>query len=341
MKFTKTLVAFAITSSVAVAAPYQFNGHTQVTVPVSSGDNAQKQYVLPKVSLPTAQKRQAIATLKQQNRTAFTANFGEVPPHHQIGMEGTPVLDQGMHGSCVTFAATAAVDALLGAGDYVSQLCNLELGSYLAINDKSEYSGWEGAYGSDVLGQIQLYGVVSQNHQKLHGCAGVRTYNLHDPEDQGHPMSEEEFAKVSIPLDGIMDVTSLMNEYDASWWKVLNIRQALAKGNRVVVGMALDVNVDHHVGAVGQMHVPGDTWMLTPQISDDYLNDPEFAGHEMVITGYDDNAEVMDSEGHVNRGVFTLRNSWSQYAGDQGNYYVSYDYFRLMGLEANEISLVK
>ena len=63
-----------------------------------------------------------------------------------LGMNNVPVLDQGSHGTCVTFATTAAVDAVLGKGDYVSQLCNLELGATL---EQFGYypSGWDGSFG--------------------------------------------------------------------------------------------------------------------------------------------------------------------------------------------------
>jgi hypothetical protein len=52
----------------------------------------------------------------------------------QLGMNNVPVLDQGGFGSCVTFANTAAVDADLSKGDYISQLCLLQLGRYLEKN---------------------------------------------------------------------------------------------------------------------------------------------------------------------------------------------------------------
>ncbi len=38
------------------------------------------------------------------------------PEKVELGMNGVPVLNQGMHGTCVTFAVTAAVDAALGKG---------------------------------------------------------------------------------------------------------------------------------------------------------------------------------------------------------------------------------
>ena len=57
-----------------------------------------------------------------------------------LGMANVPVLDQGAYGTCVTFSSTAALDAILAQGDFVSQQCSLEL-DYGLNNDY-----WDGAY---------------------------------------------------------------------------------------------------------------------------------------------------------------------------------------------------
>ena len=79
--------------------------------------------------------------------------------------------------------------------------------------------------------------------------------------------------------------------------------------------------------------------MLTPQVILDLVTNNIYAGHEMVVIGYDDNAQVMDDEGNVNVGLFKVRNSWSKQAGDQGDYYISYDHFRVMTGEAHSVYL--
>jgi len=50
---------------------------------------------------------------------------------------------------------------------------------------------------------------------------------------------------------------------------------------------------------------------------DAYLKS-EFSGHEMLITGYDDNAVAKDENGYEHRGLLTLRNSWGEDVGDHG-----------------------
>jgi len=272
-----------------------------------------------------------------------TASFSsELPGVVNLGMLSTPVLNQGYHGSCVTFAVTAALDAALGAGDYISQLCNLELGSYLAIHDKIEASGWNGSLGSIVLQQASDYGVISQNHQKTYGCAGVKDYNLKDETDQGSPMSEHAFLDHSILLSNVISWDSLLSDKQAFSANmnddslVSRIREELAKGNRLTIGLVLDVDLDF-AGAMGNYHTNNDTWMLTPAIMMDAVNGSLYAAHELVITGYNDFAEVGDGAGHLNRGVYTLRNSWSEAAGDKGDYYVTYDYVKFLAVEAMAI----
>ena len=90
-------------------------------------------------------------------------------------MNKVPVLDQGIHGTCVTFAVTGAIDAVIGKGDYVSQLCNLQLGSYL---EKHGYgmSGWNGSHAIYVINQIEQFGIINMEKQKKLGCGGMKSY---------------------------------------------------------------------------------------------------------------------------------------------------------------------
>lgn len=57
----------------------------------------------------------------------------------------------------------------------------------------------------------------------------------------------------------------------------------------------------------------------------------------MVIIGYDDSAVATDKYGNKHQGLLILRNSWSSATGDQGNYYMTYDYFEVFVLEVQKI----
>ena len=93
----------------------------------------------------------------------------------QLGMNKVPVLDQGQHGTCTTFAVTAAVDAVINKGDYISQLCMLQLGSYLHSLGQGP-SGWDGLSNYLALERINKFGIINLKNQREFGCAGVKEY---------------------------------------------------------------------------------------------------------------------------------------------------------------------
>lgn len=253
----------------------------------------------------------------------------------QLDMNNVPVLDQGIHGTCITFAITGALDAAIGKGDYISQLCHLQLGSYL---EKHGYglSGWDGNYAISVINQIEQYGVVNTEKQRSIGCGGFNqypTYSKHDPNsfidpEQYYPMSEKVFGK-------------LMNWSNIYWrisssWTLDEVKTALNTGDRVVFTVLLpriDLGV---VGAVGNYQTSKDTWVLTKDIL--YSVQNADAAHAMIITGYNDNAVAIDNLGNKHKGLLTLRNSWGSKMGDKGNFYMSYDYFKLLTYDARRIS---
>lgn len=348
MKRMILLSFFGLLPNLGAAHGVKLDGVVEVTLESSQqSENSQPLiFELPHYQL----SKSALNRLKEQlvsyqkYGTAYGIQPVDLPRHANVGMNGTPVLNQGRHGSCVTFAITAAINAVLGAGDYISQLCNLELGSQLAIVGKQPYSGWNGNYGTLVLEQIEQYGAISQNYQKLYGCAGVKEYPLKDAKDLGNPMSEAEFTAHSVDISKLYSWEILF--FNEGWFApevdlnslIIKVKQELAKGNILTFGVLLDTKLGH-AGAMGQHHVPYDTWMLTPQIVMDGMDNPLTAGHDLVITGYDDDAVVSDAQGNSNKGIFFLRNSWSSLAGDNGNYYVSYDYFKYLTQEVHLIKL--
>ncbi|MDI1353262.1 MAG: C1 family peptidase [bacterium] len=342
------IAALSLSSSLACASPLTLSGEVEVQLAPKTINGV----VYPLIfKLPTYQLSvQAQHFLRQQladypkNKVYSSSYANELPRKINLGMELTPVLNQGRHGSCVTFAVTAAIDAVLGAGDYISQLCSLELGGYLAIHDKMGASGWDGTYGAWVIQQINEYGIISQNYQKMHGCAGVYEYPVAEETNQGQLMSENDFLAHSIPIANLIEWNTLLQDEEAFSSKtntdqlIPQIKEELAKGNRLAMAMLLDVD-QGHAGALGSYHAANDTWMLTQEIITDAMSGSISAGHELVIIGYDDDAEVKNEAGITNKGLFTLRNSWSKLAGDQGNYYVSYDYLKFLVTEASSLHL--
>lgn len=277
------------------------------------------------------------AQVSNQSKTLITSSH--LPPKVELGMNNVPVLDQGNFGTCVTFASTAAVNAALNAGDYISQLCQLQLGNYLQENGYNS-SGWDGSLGRYVLSQMETYGIVSKAQQKAVGCGQLTEYPHNQvPEtnitpEEFHQLSENINQQVS--WSPILDIFTAMDRTDTT--KTVNdIKQALNEHDRVTFGvLLLDFDLGM-MGAVGTNHANFDTWVLTPEIARDIFLRPMFGGHEMIITGYDDDAIAIDDQGRQHKGLFTLRNSWGNKIGDKGNFYMSYDYFKVLVIEAQRI----
>ncbi len=290
----------------------------------------------------------AIQTLNKRssatmNKTYMLHSPSYLPKKVELGMNNVPVLNQGSFGSCVTFASTAAMDAALNKGDYISQLCQLQLGMYLEKNGYSP-SGWDGSLGRVVLSQMEHFGIVSKEKQQAVGCGGLTEYPQDEqpgpetamPLEKFHDLSED-LGENAILFSPILDVyQAVLSRTDTN--KTINeIKTALNENDRVTFAvLLLDFDLGT-MGAIGTRNSKFDTWVLTPEIARDIYLNPIFGGHEMVITGYDDNAVAIDDQGREHKGLLTLRNSWGERYGDKGDFYMSYDYFKVLVIEAQRI----
>ncbi len=298
----------------------------------------------------TPTERQQFTTF----RTLTPLGPDGLPPAADVGMNNTPVFDQGIFGTCATFANTAALDALLGKGDYVSQLCPLELGTYFDDNDPDyDYypSGWDGSWGGVVLNQLIEFGIVNTTTQKTKICGGLSDYPVQSS-DRGNAMPLHDYHVSSENIKDHVVYRPFMTMQDRlSWGDKIDGNSALilhrvkdALANKPIasdpksagrVTFATMIPYEYcNVGACGRYHQPSDTWVLTAAMKKDLKG---IALHEMVITAYDDNAIVYDDAGKKHRGLLTLRNSWGDKAGDNGNYYMTYDFFRHLVVEAQEV----
>lgn len=308
-----------------------------------------KQVYLMNIKLTPQEKQHFINYHANTSHLFATAN-SSLPKKADQGMNNVPVLDQGRHGSCVTFANTAAMDALLGKGDYVSQLCSLELGAYL---EKRSYlpSGWEGTTGGYVLNQLLQFGIVNKGDEKSRSCAGVNEYPTEDESNTGNPITLDDYKQLSESLTDKVYWEPIMTfAQRISWTEATtpakaqatldNVKQTLTTkeaGADARVTFAVILPVSHcHAGACAKVHVANDTWAYTDEIKND--SNPQLGGHEMVIVGYDDNAVATDKEGKQHKGLLTLRNSWGSDAGDHGNYYMTYEFFKQYVMEVQKLA---
>lgn len=270
----------------------------------------------------------------------------DLPPSVNVGMNGLPVLDQGEWGTCATFSTTAAVDAIypLTNDTQISQLCNLELG--VTLNNGGD-GGWQGSFGYVVLGQISQYGFINKQFQHATGCGGLKNYPAYDY-NNGSAMTVADFSAHSLTTFTANDWTPIV-AFDGNFSPLspavaekalMNVKNALNQGYRVVFGSLIDPNVGQ-VGAAGTYNkIANDTWVMTKQMQQDITNNSPMEGHEIIIDGYDDNACATYTEGTTETkqcGLLRIRNSWGPSAGDQGDYYMSYDHFKGMAIEVYAI----
>ncbi|MGV3739783.1 MAG: C1 family peptidase [Gammaproteobacteria bacterium] len=271
--------------------------------------------------------------------------LGHYPRAVQLGMNDVPVLDQGEHGTCMLFAMTAALDAALGKGDYISQLCYLDLSQYLSRNTYLP-NAWAGSWGQDLANQIAMFGVVPKTVQQSGGCMGRVDYPLF-----GEPINDElsvfDYHQISEPIQekNIAFVPLILEEQINSNYinrdhLLYKIKSILNQGERVTCSLLLLGLQRGDIIANGSYHVTNDTWVLLPNMAQELANDEQSAGHAFVITGYDDDAIAIDTKGQLHRGLLTLRNSWGTLVGDQGDFYVTYAYFKAALLEAYQIKKI-
>lgn len=295
---------------------------------------------------PVTSKKMAASLshiLKNPTQLGFL-RASDLPASNYLGMNGVPVLDQGQWGTCATFSTTASVDAIFPLLDesQVSQLCNLELGVTL---DSGGQGGWQGSFGYVVLGQMSQYGYINKKYQHENGCGGLKNYPVASY-DNGSAMTIDDFSKYSnmnftkndwVPIDKFDGNFSPLDPAAAE--KALaSVKNALNQGYRVVFGSLIDPNVGR-VGAAGTYKdIPNVAWVMTPQMQQDIASNQNMEGHEIIIDGYDDNAcaTYTDTTGETQKqcGLLRIRNSWGPLAGDQGDFYMSYDHFKGMVIEA-------
>ncbi|QMT61632.1 C1 family peptidase [Legionella sp. PC997] len=273
--------------------------------------------------------------VKNPSQVSPSLQNNETPKRVQLAMNEVPVLDQGPHGTCITFAITGALDAVIGHGDYISQLCHLQLGNYLEDHGYA-LSGWDGNYPISVINQIEQYGVVNKDKQTTIGCGGLTEYPLHSNKKPDSFIEPEEYSTMSELIIGKQVNWSNIYWRISSTWTLNEVKKALISGDRSVFAVMiprLDIGV---VGAVGNYKSNNDTWLIT---SDVMIGLPSVqAAHGMIITGYDDDAVAVDNYGQKHKGLLTLRNSWGSNLGNKGEFYMSYDYFKLLTFDVRRFS---
>ena len=348
------IVTSLLLSAHAHSSDLNLLGGIDQTIPLIAHDTLQKpnnmktigskQIKLLHVQLSSQAQKNIAQRLNAIDTHPNQPSNSSLPSTIQLAMNKVPVLDQGMFGSCVTFAVTGALDAALGQGDYISQLCSLQLG--LEFEQQGyRMSGWSGSFGSYVLSQLQSFGIINKANQKQYGCGGYKNYPSFLQPVKGMSLSDYRQYSENLANDGpiystIIDANQAFNDGVDMDNSLDQVKKALNRGHRVNFGVLLPRVELGVAGAQGWHHYVKDSWVISWDIKK-YVTSKELisAGHEMIITGYDDGAVAMDNFGVRHFGLLTLRNSWGSRVGDYGDFYMSYDYFKAFAMEAHEIIL--
>ncbi|MGE3920186.1 MAG: hypothetical protein AB7F64_04455, partial [Gammaproteobacteria bacterium] len=285
--FCYSFLLFSLTSFAATQSKnIEINGVTTIKVPhglqkARSKDDLSSQpwstYEVEKVTLSPQMQNyintHAIIDKKTNNLhlQAFdNAAAGNLPKKVDLGMNHVPVFDQGQHDTSSTFAVTAALDAGYGHGDYISQLCNLQLGQYLQLKDSSYESGWNGSSNQRVLDQIQKYGIISTSYQKDAGCGGLREYPTSSSRI-GYPMSDDQFLNHHEEIMKILSFKKIYDVNDNLFQKpdplqfLVDVKSQLAQGHRLTIQFVIDTK-NGWSGAHGTRNYWHDTWVLTEEV---------------------------------------------------------------------------
>ncbi len=238
-----------------------------------------------------------------------------------LGMENVPVLDQGKYGTCVTFSSTAALDAKLAnnistniftSPDFIDQQCILSLNKFLGNNL------WNGAKSPvQILEPLKKYGIIAKN-----------TCNDNYYPTPNYVISPEVYSKKSIKNMSHLIHYNYLPKADLS-----ALKEAINNGNRVLIGVALanfphnKISVNGFDMLVDSTYTSGGLWACKqPQNEINYCPPDPTSGHEVLVIGYDDNQHLLK-----------IRNSWSEAAGESGDFYMTYTFFEAMALDQTEI----
>ncbi len=214
-------------------------------------------------------------------------------------------LNQGQQGSCVAWAAAYSARTIMQSR---------ETG---ADPNKSTFSP------SFLYNQIALEGCQGSylvEAMKVMQGRGLATYNEMPYTDQdcsAKPNAMQLRSAEEYKIDGYQRLTGGQNGEDIKKVNMLAIKQNIAQGAPVVIGMM--------VGGSFMQNMSGqEMW----RASDNDFAMRGFGGHAMTVIGYDDYKYAQ------NMGGFQIMNSWGEEWGDKGVAWVSYDDFNHFVKEA-------
>lgn len=273
------------------------------------------------------------------------------------------VLDQGSFGSCVTFATNAALSYVsTGVTTNIAPLDTLLQGFLNNQNDMTK-TGWDGLNGTgQILMRIldnregyyrsytqtkDLYNNLSHNYSKINTGGDLTLSKLYNVDGfKDNIEIYDSIVKAHYPQKQINNIVyNNLNIKQGSNNNAIKLKQSLDSGHKVVVGFVIydslqkpkckngNVNGDAYfkydnsktlVTNASLVSTKKDAWTKASGCA--------LGGHEVIVASYFEN--------EAGQLIFLIRNSWSDQAGDQGNYYMTADYFNRAGMDGYELQSV-
>jgi len=302
-----------------------------------------------------SQRTQDLERIKSMNLSLDISpkSISTAAPVYALGSKATemnnvPVLDQGSYGTCVTYSTTAALDALTSldkgsqGSDTISQNCFLstDLTGLGGVDYVLPKGFWDGAVLTNLFPAVQSIGVLTKQ-----ACKTNFGFNT-DDDALAAANSSATSAATPFPYGTITQAkyTTAINSDDASTqlsaqiqkFQINSVDSSTSTGNYdLLSSIKTAINNKHLVllsfliyltapedsggniilsdSSTTFRCVPTDGSYKGVNVCEKFSND--VGGHEVVVVGYDDANQRL-----------IIRNSWASTTGDNGDYYISYDY---------------
>lgn len=309
MNILPFVASLFITASVAATPACDFFNNNNL-VHIGNSDRHVRLMKIDPARVNT-KKMELFFKASEKNYSSGIASFKNSATSSDLGMNGVPVLDQGQYGTCVTFSSTAALDAKLGKGDFISQECSLGLD----LGAGNNY--WEGAdYPSQIIDPLKANGVVSRSGCNSQYADDSFTISAENYKLLADKAQSEQVAKVSYAYSAQANLAAL--------------KVALKAGHRVLIAFLVDGSDQEAVQGfdikVGGAAFTGGLWACQQRSSVNHCKSSN-AGHEVLAIGYDDAQQLVK-----------IRNSWSAEVGESGDYYMSYTFFNAMAVDQTVVN---
>ncbi|WP_413282721.1 C1 family peptidase [Vibrio sp. MA40-2] len=239
-------------------------------------------------------------------------NAEQLPTSFSLKHFAPMVGHQGQSGSCVGWSTGYAARSILynkWANESKPQKPSIAAFSpawvFNQVKLSSDCEG--GSYISDALDLLSDTGALADSEFPYSDTQCFRLPTANES-DQANEFTIEHYRRLSSSLSA----SSLS----------VNTRKALARGNPVVIGMAVGNTFMNHRGSgpIDFTYSDYETYKTAPY--------SEFGGHAMAVVGYDDNHSG---------GAFEIINSWGEDWGNKGFFWLSYKDYQTFVVEAYEV----